>query len=63
MVNDADHCTENDFQFAREIFKRLKEPFGMKDVLQLLKREPHLLAINEGLVRNEKFVKEVENER
>ena len=55
--------TEKDLQFAREIFKRLKEPFGMKDVLQLLKREPHLLAINEGLIRNEKFVKEVKNGR
>lgn len=55
--------TEKDLQFAREIFKRLKEPFGMKEVLELLKKEPSLLKINEGLIRNEKFEKEVENER
>lgn len=39
--------TEEDLRFVREIYRRFGErPFGWKDVLSLLEREPELVSIN-----------------
>jgi spore coat polysaccharide biosynthesis protein SpsF len=51
---------EKDLQFIREIFSRLYESgkiFLTEDILNLLEREPELLKINEGIIRNEGYVK------
>ncbi len=55
-----------DLQFAREIYKRLyaiKPIFLMQDILGVLKKEPHLVKINQGMVRNEGFLKSLEKEK
>lgn len=45
---------EEDLQFTREIYDRLYhgQIFLMDEILGLLAREPHLLEINQGKVRN-----------
>lgn len=51
---------EKDLQLIREIFSRLYESgkiFLTEDILNLLEREPELSKINEGIVRNEGYVK------
>jgi spore coat polysaccharide biosynthesis protein SpsF len=49
---------EADLQFAREIYRRLYKGkvFYMNDVLSLLRREPSLGKINEGIVRNAAYL-------
>ena len=45
---------EEDLQFTREVYARLYhgQIFLMNEILDLLAREPHLLEINQGKVRN-----------
>lgn len=49
---------EKDLKFAREVYRRLyprKRIFLMRDILELLEREPALGQINSGLIRNEGY--------
>ncbi len=49
---------EADYRFLSSVFDRLfrdKPAFGYKDVLELLDREPELLAINSDIRRNEGY--------
>jgi len=48
----------DDFEFVREIYERLFKPdkvFLMQDILDLLKKNPELLKINQGHARNEGY--------
>lgn len=57
--------TDKDLLFAREIFKRLgsKGIFHMDDVLRLLRDEPEILEINQGITRNEGYRKSLEKDK
>jgi glutamate-1-semialdehyde 2,1-aminomutase/spore coat polysaccharide biosynthesis protein SpsF len=48
-----------DLDFVRAVYARLwaddRPPFGMADVLELLDKEPALVAVNRGIVRNEGY--------
>jgi spore coat polysaccharide biosynthesis protein SpsF (cytidylyltransferase family) len=47
-----------DLEFVRAVYAYLGDiPFGMKDVLDLLKRHPELKKINTGIERNEGYKK------
>lgn len=50
-----------DLEFLQLIFQRLQrqdgQPFLARDILDLLEREPKLLQVNEGIVRNEGLLK------
>jgi hypothetical protein len=47
-----------DLEFIRAVFAALgDEPFGMQDVLALLRRQPELLRLNQGINRNEGYLK------
>ena len=50
-----------DLAFLQSVFERLQRPDGRpfltQDLLNLLEREPELLQINEGIVRNEGLIK------
>jgi len=51
---------ERDLIFIKEVFERLfkrGEMFYTEDVLRLLNKEPHLLTINSGIIRNEGYLK------
>lgn len=52
---------ERDLIFVREIYKRLYRNkntiFYMEDILSVLNKEPHLVKINEGIKRNEGYIK------
>jgi spore coat polysaccharide biosynthesis protein SpsF len=53
---------EKDFLFAQEIYNRLysvKPIFVMRDILQLLEKEPALCRINSGIMRNEGYHRSV----
>lgn len=55
-----------DLQFAREIYKRLyaKKPiFLMQDILEVLEKEPELVKINQGIMRNEGLLKSLKKEK
>jgi len=54
-----------DLEFVREIYNRLyaKKPrFYMEDVLDLLRKSPELMSINEGIVRNEGYLKSLKED-
>jgi glutamate-1-semialdehyde-2,1-aminomutase len=54
-----------DLEFIRVIYRRLgrgSQSFGMSDVLRLLDEEPSLMAINEGIIRNEGYYKSLASE-
>jgi len=56
---------ENDFLFAREVYRRLypaKRIFLMRDILNLLAREPAIGRINGGVARNEGYQKSLTKE-
>jgi spore coat polysaccharide biosynthesis protein SpsF len=57
---------ERDLLFVKEVMKRLYregEMFYMEDVLELLEKEPRLMEINKGIIRNEGLLKSLkENE-
>ena len=48
-----------DLEFARAVYDRLGETFGVDDVLALLRRQPELEAINRGPARNEGYARSV----
>ncbi|TMQ21281.1 MAG: aminotransferase class III-fold pyridoxal phosphate-dependent enzyme [Candidatus Rokuibacteriota bacterium] len=50
-----------DLEFVRRVFARLgaDRPFGMGEVLDLLRREPALLDINRSLTRNDGYARSV----
>jgi spore coat polysaccharide biosynthesis protein SpsF (cytidylyltransferase family) len=56
---------EADFQFASEIYARLYhgQVFGMKEILALLATEPHLQAINSGVLRNAGYLASLRKEQ
>lgn len=56
-----------DLAFLQAVFERLHQPgcvpFTTQDVLELLAREPALLTLNQGIVRNEGLLKSLAAER
>lgn len=57
---------EQDLKFIREVYKRLYKEEGifyMEDVIRLLKEEPSIMKINKGMARNEKFVKQLQEDQ
>ena len=56
---------ERDLKFVKEIYKRLyknNKIFYMTNILNLLKKEPELSRINEGILRNEGYAKSLREE-
>jgi len=56
---------ERDYQFVKAVFERLYEGgkmFYMKDVLDLLKKEPKLQDINKNIIRNEGYLKSLKED-
>lgn len=56
---------ERDLRFIREIFSRLYKPdeiFLTYDILRLMEREPELLKINTGIIRNEGYLKSLKQD-
>jgi spore coat polysaccharide biosynthesis protein SpsF (cytidylyltransferase family) len=54
-----------DFQLLRAIFDRLytpEKPFLAHEVLEMLSREPELMAANSGIVRNAGYLKSLESD-
>jgi spore coat polysaccharide biosynthesis protein SpsF len=52
-----------DYDFLREIFSRLyktNQPFFTEDILALLKREPELILLNANIIRNEGYLKSLQ---
>jgi spore coat polysaccharide biosynthesis protein SpsF len=57
---------EADLRFLEAVFDRLYSPertFLARDVLELLDREPALMTINTGIVRNEGLLKSLEKDK
>ena len=57
---------EKDLKFVTEVYKNLHNPkklFYTKDILNLLKRKPNLLKINQGIIRNEGYLKSLKEDR
>ena len=57
---------ERDLKFVKEIYRRLyknNKIFYMEDVLNLLKKEPELMKINKGILRNEGYAKSLKKDR
>ncbi|MBU0477143.1 glycosyltransferase family protein [bacterium] len=57
---------QKDLKFIKEIYKRLyknDEIFNMNDILSLLKKEPELMKINEGILRNEGLIKSLKEDK
>ena len=55
-----------DYAFLIEIFSRLyreSKPFSAEDVLALIEREPELAAINANIVRNEGYLKSIQQDK
>lgn len=58
--------TEEDFQLMEQIYASLYPShriFYMEDVLQLLRGRPELMEINQGHIRNEGYLKSLEDEK
>jgi len=50
----------NDYEFIKAIYKQFpaeNELFGIQEILEVLKRNPELEAINSGIIRNEGYLK------
>lgn len=57
---------KEDLEFVRSIYKNLyhKNPnFLMKDILDLLKGKPELIEINKGFIRNDGYLKSLQNDK
>ncbi len=55
-----------DFEFIRQVYGELYEQnndFSMQDILQLLKRRPALLTINQGIQRNAGLLKSLREDK
>jgi spore coat polysaccharide biosynthesis protein SpsF (cytidylyltransferase family) len=58
--------TEKDLKFVRKIYKRLYKKvkiFLKRDILELLKKQPELMDINKGILRNEGYIKSLRKDR
>jgi glutamate-1-semialdehyde 2,1-aminomutase/spore coat polysaccharide biosynthesis protein SpsF len=74
VENEADLSKRNlrwtvdepaDLEFVRAVYARLggdKQPFGLSDILELLDKEPDLMQINSGIIRNEGYYKSLASE-
>lgn len=54
-----------DYRFLQEIYQRLYKPgkpFGYEQILSLLEREPELMRINSGIVRNAGYLKSLQED-
>ena len=56
---------EEDLRFAREVYARLHhgQVFLMEEILALLRQEPELERINEGVQRNEGYLRTLKREK
>lgn len=57
---------EADLRFLQEVFDRLYKPngiFSTEEVLGLLEREPRLVEINGGIIRNEGYLKSLKEDK
>jgi len=56
---------QEDLQFTKEIYKKLNDKgiFHMHDILDLLKKYPHLSKINANHTRNEGYLTSLKNEK
>lgn len=57
--------TDRDYAFLKALYQELgpgDEYFGMDDVLALLQRKPEILALNNGIQRNEGLAKSLHND-
>jgi len=57
---------ERDFRLVKEIFKNLykeDEIFHLHDILKFLEKNPQLLDINKKTIRNEGYIRSLENDR
>jgi len=57
---------ERDFEFVRQVYEHLYREgniFYMKDILELLKKYPHLEKINQGIATNEGYAKSLREDR
>ncbi|TFH46832.1 MAG: acylneuraminate cytidylyltransferase [ANME-2 cluster archaeon] len=55
-----------DIKFVREIYYKLYnegEMFYMEDILNLLKKHPELMDINNGIIRNEGYLKSLKEDK
>lgn len=58
-------CIE-DYKFVEEIYNRLYQPdriFYMNDIIKLLKNYPSLSSLNAGHIRNEGYLKSIQEEK
>lgn len=58
-------CIE-DYKFVEEVYNKLYQPdkiFYMNDIIELLKKYPYLSYLNAGHVRNEGYLKSVQEEK
>ena len=61
--------TEEDYKFLQEVFKRLpaqnqgQSSITMKDVLEILSKEPQLEEINNSIIRNQGLIKSLAEDR
>jgi spore coat polysaccharide biosynthesis protein SpsF (cytidylyltransferase family) len=55
---------DDDLKFAREIYARLggQGLFKMKEILELMRKEPQLGSINSGIPRNQGYLKSVQDD-
>jgi len=55
---------DSDLRFVRKIYSKMKPRtiFSMNAVLKLLKKEPQLLEINKGIIRNEGYLKSLKHD-
>lgn len=57
---------DSDLEFVKQVYEHLYREghiFYMEDILELLKRYPHLEKINEGIATNEGYAKSVKEDR
>jgi len=53
-----------DLEFVRRVYASLgARVFGMQDVLDLLERDPGLLGVNAGIIRNEGYLKSLRQDK
>lgn len=57
--------TEDDYNFMCEIYSYFvgKDNFSMSDVLEILKKNPKIMEINQGHIRNEGYLKSLKEEK
>lgn len=57
--------TDADFVFISRIYEELYEKnpgFGREEIYDLLEGRPELMTINQGIIRNEGYIKSIEND-